>query len=138
MNPSYQCAPLAKEHIDKNNWRNLVVADIIKSSKLRNIVVIPWFSFTQDLWDLHPSGSQHDCTHFCSTPMLYNPIYTFIDKNIGAPEPVSTGGHHGKSIVLPDGYFMHMYSYSLAPSLLSIFLVRIFHSYVITLRFSTT
>ena len=102
MNPSsYGCAPLEPAYINTNNWRNLAVEDIVKKYKLKNIIIIPWYEFTRDLWYLHPNGGHLDCTHFCNTPMLYMPIYSFIDKHVGSKAPApnngkpsTSGGHH--------------------------------------------
>jgi hypothetical protein len=42
--------------------------------------VLPMQSLTQDLADLHLRQGRHDCTHYCYTPMLYQPIYSRLES----------------------------------------------------------
>ena len=77
--PSY-CSPLKKEI---NDWRNDMLWDYISGewglsiSNYPHILldVLPMQSLTHDLYDLHLRQGRHDCTHYCYTPMLYQPIY---------------------------------------------------------------
>ena len=39
----------------------------------QELVMIPFRSFTSSLWEMHPAFP--DCTHFCSTPFLWLPIW---------------------------------------------------------------
>ena len=37
----------------------------------KELVILPFYNFTAPLYDLHPG----ECTHFCSTPFLWMPIW---------------------------------------------------------------
>jgi hypothetical protein len=38
--------------------------------------VLPMFELTKSLSDIHMRQYRQDCTHYCYTPMLYQPVYT--------------------------------------------------------------
>jgi hypothetical protein len=44
-----------------------------RSSGQQELVMIPFRRFTSYLWDLHPGFP--DCSHFCSTPFVWVPIW---------------------------------------------------------------
>jgi hypothetical protein len=40
------------------------------------LVVLPYYGFTSDQYTMHPfRGDWQDCTHYCSSPFLYMPIW---------------------------------------------------------------
>jgi hypothetical protein len=48
------------------------------SHNLTEVVVLPYFNFTSWHHDMHPSanrGGFHDCTHYCSSPYVYYPLW---------------------------------------------------------------
>ena len=67
------------------DWRNALMyahvlpSDTMKTLRSRNntqFSIIDMHTLTKPLHDIHPiQGGTGDCTHYCYTPMLYQPIY---------------------------------------------------------------
>ena len=69
------------ELINKLNWTLLSTdhadfASIPYIDGKQEIVMAPFRDFTSSLWEMHPPFP--DCTHFCSTPFLWLPIWRSI------------------------------------------------------------
>ena len=81
---------------DANSWRG---ADVLeRHSQTSNITIVPWHLLTRDWWDTHGGLSEinwrnHpvragdrklmlDCTHYCYTPFLYEPLWWSFDRVI--------------------------------------------------------
>jgi len=76
----YQCQAITNEtmmHIQ--NWRNMVLRKVC--SKLdpykRRFLIAPFYKITASRHDLH-HFTVGDCTHYCSTPMLWAPLWESI------------------------------------------------------------
>ena len=66
----------------QSDWRNDLVWNLLpkiekKYSKLNNIYlsVLHIRSLTLPLYNMHMHGDYPDCTHYCVTPMMYQPIF---------------------------------------------------------------
>jgi hypothetical protein len=96
-------------YIDKNDsmygWRERILLDVANETGLTflqidpsgkspmsptrdkqdEMVLIPFKNFTSELFDLHMGN---DCTHYCSTPLLWNPLWRSLrlamDDRFGA------------------------------------------------------
>ena len=44
--------------------------------------IIPFRSLTEDMWDTHMGGDYADCTHFCWSPMMFQPVFKTLLKAI--------------------------------------------------------
>ena len=79
-----------------NSWRG---ADVLeRHSQTSNITIVPWHLLTRNWWDTHGGlsetnwrnnpvkASDHklmlDCTHYCYTPFLYEPLWWSFDRVI--------------------------------------------------------
>lgn len=60
---------------DQLDWRNRDIEKIIQQEKLTNIHLLPFYNITHPLWSEHPNGQLRDCTHFCWSPMFYQPLF---------------------------------------------------------------
>jgi hypothetical protein len=77
------CAPITNPIDD---WRNDVLWSYVNGkwgheiTSLSHVLldVLPMKALTQDLADIHLRQRRHDCTHYCYTPMLYQPIYSSL------------------------------------------------------------
>jgi hypothetical protein len=72
-----------------NDWRNDILwNDFIRGpwgeslSAMSHVLleVLPMHALTRDLADLHVRQGHHDCTHYCYSPMLYQPIYSSLER----------------------------------------------------------
>jgi hypothetical protein len=61
---------------DLLDWRNTDVQQIIEDGKLDGIKYVPFFNATKNLQSLHPGKG--DCTHFCWTPTLWQPLWSAL------------------------------------------------------------
>jgi hypothetical protein len=49
-----------------------------KDKSTPKVVVAPWFKFTGQYYRMHPfdpNSARQDCTHYCSSPFLYLPVW---------------------------------------------------------------
>jgi len=69
------CVPIANPG-PESDWRNSDIEHIVKSNGLgKHIKIVPFFNITRPLWSEHVNGHLRDCTHFCWSPMLYQPLF---------------------------------------------------------------
>ena len=95
----YGCRELdeaAREHLEStsaNSWRS---ADMIAIARKHapHVLVAPWHAVSRHLWDQHPGNHgtrraerKHylfkrtlDCTHFCYSPFVYEPLWWAIGE----------------------------------------------------------
>ena len=73
------CVPI-KDKSYESDWRNRDIENIINNNKLNKIKIIKFYNITAPLYSSHPNGFLKDCTHFCWTPMLYQPIFNYLDS----------------------------------------------------------
>jgi hypothetical protein len=70
------CPPLSdeKSYIE-NNWRNEIAKNILKEfdPMHEKIPILSFFRLTASRYDIHLDCE--DCTHFCSSPMLWLPLW---------------------------------------------------------------
>jgi hypothetical protein len=64
------------------DWRNKDIPDIIQQHGLSHIQIIPFYDLTAPLWTMHVNGHMRDCTHFCWTPMLYQPLFHYFANSV--------------------------------------------------------
>jgi hypothetical protein len=76
-NMEMKCQPILNTSIELD-WRNREIEEIIRKNHLSTIHVMPWYNVTVPLWSEHPNGHLKDCTHFCWTPMLYQPAFYYL------------------------------------------------------------
>jgi hypothetical protein len=61
------------------DWRNDIVHTLIQANATysKSIPILPMADITRDIPDLHTCNPyfKHDCTHYCFTPMLYQPLW---------------------------------------------------------------
>jgi hypothetical protein len=71
------------------DWRNREIERIISAHGLSaSIRYLPFYNLTVPFWSEHPNGMLKDCTHFCWTPMLYQPIFHYLrDLIVGKKSP---------------------------------------------------
>jgi hypothetical protein len=71
----------ADDHID---WRNWELHRILREQHLADIKVVPFFEATKDLAALHRGmhGGSSDCTHFCWTPTLWQPLWVSLARTV--------------------------------------------------------
>jgi hypothetical protein len=73
-----KCAPL-EDVSPQSDWRNRAIEKIIQDHSLgSSIHLLRYYNITAPLWSEHPNGHMKDCTHFCWTPMLYQPIFHYL------------------------------------------------------------
>jgi hypothetical protein len=61
------------------DWRNREIERIISTHSLSSSIhYLPFYNLTVPLWSEHPNGMLKDCTHFCWTPMLYQPMFHYL------------------------------------------------------------
>eukprot|EP01039_Chlorochromonas_danica_P005050 gene5050-5545_t len=75
------CIPI-QDLSPQADWRNRIIEDIIRNDKLYKIEIIPFYNLTASLWSEHPNGHLRDCTHFCWSPFLYQPIFHALAKKL--------------------------------------------------------
>lgn len=76
------CVPI-KNLDPENDWRNYIIHKYINNFKLNynntnNINIIPLRKITEPLYREHVLGNFVDCTHYCWSPMLYQPVFKSI------------------------------------------------------------
>ena len=77
-----KCSPILDTSAE-NDWRNYEVWKLLEQGNFfqgSNIhfEVIPFRSLTENMWDSHIGGSFMDCTHFCWSPMMLQPVFKTI------------------------------------------------------------
>jgi hypothetical protein len=72
--PHHSAAPRVPD--DSEDWRNTDAQKIIDENKLTGIHYVPFFNATKELYQLHPGKG--DCTHFCWTPTLWQPLWAAL------------------------------------------------------------
>ena len=82
---STYCPPLSNDTTLHNDWRNDLVWELLQSEEWRQrldalaplvrLHVLNFRALTKDLSSLHMRQQKKDCTHYCYTPLLYQPIY---------------------------------------------------------------
>lgn len=77
----FGCQPI-KDPSPAADWRNRDIESIILRHNLFKIKIIRYYNLTLPLWSEHPNGQLKDCTHFCWTPMLYQPIFHLMDQHV--------------------------------------------------------
>jgi hypothetical protein len=85
------CAPIINTSRELD-WRNYDVDQLLYSSVSSSnkyfshpntyFTTFPFRKLTLDLWDIHATREEEDCTHFCLTPMLYQPVFSFIRDHL--------------------------------------------------------
>jgi hypothetical protein len=75
------CVPI-NDSSPKADWRNRDIENIILRNNFFNIQILRFYNITLPLWSEHPSGHMKDCTHFCWTPMLYQPLFHNLDQSL--------------------------------------------------------
>ncbi len=73
------CVPI-KDPSPAADWRNRDIDDIVHRHSLSKIRILRFYNLTVPLWSEHPNGHMKDCTHFCWTPMLYQPLFHELDR----------------------------------------------------------
>eukprot|EP01038_Epipyxis_sp_PR26KG_P015100 gene15100-20318_t len=68
------CVPI-QDPSPEADWRNRDIEQIIITHKLYKIQILRFYNITVPLWSEHPNGQLKDCTHFCWSPMLYQPLF---------------------------------------------------------------
>jgi len=76
---SFFCAPIpSTQATDSQNWRNSALFSILKElDPSRLIKVSPFFIVSAGRHDYHVA-SNGDCTHFCSGPMIWQPVWQSV------------------------------------------------------------
>lgn len=82
------CKPFAHSasaHL--HDWRNNILWEryvhgswgesILKNPRV-SLDVLPMFALTASLTDIHTRQYRQDCSHYCYTPMLYQPVYAHL------------------------------------------------------------
>lgn len=72
-----KCVPIRDSSFE-NDWRNFIVHDIVRKFGLSHIHIITQAERTVPLYREHTQGHYHDCTHYCWSPMMYQPVYADI------------------------------------------------------------
>ena len=79
-----------------NSWRS---ADILtEHPRHRRVLVVPWHLLTRDWWAAHPGSTKEawtgetkidaagklilDCSHFCYSPFLYEPLWWALSASL--------------------------------------------------------
>jgi hypothetical protein len=62
------------------DWRVTQVKEVWKELKIKDITYIPFYKATLPLYNMHPdafhsANKSVDCTHYCTWPMLWQPIW---------------------------------------------------------------
>mmetsp|Transcript_9435 Transcript_9435/g.9500 ORF Transcript_9435/g.9500 Transcript_9435/m.9500 type:complete len:429 (+) Transcript_9435:70-1356(+) len=90
------CAAIPRPERDLD-WRNQEADALLRNKTIFSFnssqeffMRIPLRKWSEELWDLHPvspravfpvwSTSYPDCTHFCWTPMMYQPIFDIMSQ----------------------------------------------------------
>ncbi len=73
------CVPL-QDASAQADWRNRDIDTIVKTHNLFKVEIVRFYDVTAPLWSEHPNGHMKDCTHFCWSPMLYQPIFHRLDQ----------------------------------------------------------
>lgn len=76
----YLCQPIANESMmHRQNWKNIAAKKVISQldPNITRIFIAPFFKETASRHDLHPRDLG-DCTHYCSAPMLWAPLWHSI------------------------------------------------------------
>lgn len=85
----YCCRPITNTSF-MADWRNDIVKDSIGKNPnyLQNIPILPLAAITRPISDLHTCNPsyKHDCTHYCFTPLMWQPfwhqIYNLSSLNV--------------------------------------------------------
>ena len=85
------CFPL-NDSSPAADWRNRDIEHIILKNNLFNVKILRFYNITVSLWSEHPNGHLKDCTHFCWSPMLYQPTFHELDDALSAPSRWSVVG----------------------------------------------
>ena len=74
VNDTY-CAPIQPEHTTSEHRLHLMMNEIINITGAGNsprFTILPFTDYTRQLHDLHPPT---DCTHYCTAPSLWLPLW---------------------------------------------------------------
>ena len=77
------CEPI-KDPSPQADWRNRAIEDIILKNNLFQVKILRFYNITVPLWSEHPNGHLRDCTHFCWSPMLYQPIFYHLNNALSS------------------------------------------------------
>ncbi|RYH05473.1 hypothetical protein EON65_44585 [archaeon] len=69
-----ECAPI-QDASPAADWRNRIVEHVVLRHNLFKVKILPFYNATLPLWSEHPNGQLRDCTHFCWSPFLYQPLF---------------------------------------------------------------
>jgi hypothetical protein len=72
------CAPMKPEHRNSADWRRPIIEQIVNSTGIeypQQLDILPFYKYTSYLHDLHHGA---DCSHFCSTPSLWLPLWRVL------------------------------------------------------------
>jgi hypothetical protein len=90
-NMELKCSALQDTSL-ASDWRNREIEKIImKHSLSSSIRILRFYNTTIPLWSEHPNGHLKDCTHFCWTPMLYQPAFHYLRDLLVSSK---TSNHH--------------------------------------------
>jgi hypothetical protein len=73
----FGCVPLQDSSAEAD-WRNRAVEAVVSQQQLQHVKILPFYNLTVSLWSEHPNGLLRDCTHFCWSPMMYQPIFHYL------------------------------------------------------------
>jgi hypothetical protein len=76
--PHHTAPPI--DHDDSVDWRNDDVKLKIDQDRLDGIRYVSFHEATRNLHSLHPGNG--DCTHFCWTPALWQPLWAALIKEV--------------------------------------------------------
>lgn len=71
LNISMGCSPIPQEST-RDDWRNYEIRNYLHNHSITSIYYISTYEIFAPLYREHPEG---DCTHYCWSPMMYQPIY---------------------------------------------------------------
>jgi len=82
LKPS-KCVPL-RDQMGYGDWRNRAVREIINQWNLTHIHVLNVWELLKPLHREHFKGDFIDCTHYCWTPMLWQPLFKQVVEWLSA------------------------------------------------------
>lgn len=87
--------PHCCQHIsNSSDWRNDIARQLIqaKPQYVAHIPILPMADITRDIPDLHTCNPyyKHDCTHYCFTPLMYQPLWHQMRELAMSFQPVSS------------------------------------------------
>jgi hypothetical protein len=77
------------------DWRNIEAKRLISDLNLTALRYVPFFNATRDLYSLHPGKDANghvDCTHFCWTPTMWQPLWAALASAIRQDAYVKASG----------------------------------------------